>query len=68
MGAFNEWVRGSSLEDPARRRIVVVARNILHGAAVQLRARALESQGIRVPREFVRCSPLEVRELEEVSR
>ncbi|MGE3807723.1 MAG: PfaD family polyunsaturated fatty acid/polyketide biosynthesis protein, partial [Gemmataceae bacterium] len=33
MGAYNEWVRGSFLEEAKNRRAVVVALNILYGAA-----------------------------------
>ncbi|MGD9310846.1 MAG: PfaD family polyunsaturated fatty acid/polyketide biosynthesis protein, partial [Desulfosarcina sp.] len=34
MGAFNEWVKGSFLEQPKNRNTVTVARNLLFGAAV----------------------------------
>ena len=37
MGAFNEWTRGTFLEKPENRRVVVVAQNLLQGAATQLR-------------------------------
>ncbi len=37
MGAFNEWARGSFLEKPENRRVVVVAENLMQGAATQLR-------------------------------
>lgn len=47
MGAFNEWVRGSHLEEPGARQVVDVALNILFGAAVQLRTRQLQQQGCR---------------------
>ena len=33
MGAFNEWTKGTFLENPARRRVALVAKNILAGAA-----------------------------------
>lgn len=33
MGSFNQWVKGSFLEDPANRKVTTVARNILEGAA-----------------------------------
>jgi trans-AT polyketide synthase, acyltransferase and oxidoreductase domains len=58
MGAFNEWVTGSFLADPARRTVVTVARNILFGAAVLTRANFLRSQGIRLP-ETLRLEPLD---------
>src|SRR5207244_3476745 len=38
MGAFNEWVRGSFLEEPARRDVVTVAMNLMVGACVAMRA------------------------------
>src|SRR5262249_56156625 len=41
MGAFNEWVKGSFLERPDQRRVVTVALNLLYGAAVLVRGRAL---------------------------
>jgi PfaD family protein len=37
MGAFNEWTRGTFLEKPENRRVVVVAETLIHGAATQLR-------------------------------
>jgi PfaD family protein len=46
MGAFNEWTKGSFLEQPRNRRVVTVARNILYGAAVLTRLHFLRAQGI----------------------
>ena len=37
MGAFNEWTRGTFLEKPENRRVVVVAETLMNGAATQLR-------------------------------
>ena len=48
-GAFNAWVRGSFLADPAGRDVVQVARNLLEGAAVVTRAQQLRSWGVPVP-------------------
>lgn len=48
-GAFNAWVRGSFLEDPAGREVVQVARNLLEGAAVLTRAHQLRTYGVPVP-------------------
>jgi hypothetical protein len=45
MGAFNEWVRGSFLENPDRRRVATVARNILQGAAAISQANLQRFQG-----------------------
>src|SRR5205085_1325867 len=49
MGAFNEWVRGTFLENPAQRDVVSVAMNLMVGAAVTMRAAWLRAQGVRVP-------------------
>jgi PfaD family protein len=49
MGAFNEWVQGSFLERPENRRVVTVAKNLLHGAALVSRINMLAIQGISVP-------------------
>lgn len=46
MGAFNEWVKGSFLENPANRKVVTIALNILHGAAVISRLNTLRNQGV----------------------
>jgi PfaD family protein len=58
MGAFNEWTKGSFLERPENRRVVTVARNLLHGAAVVTRINIAAAQGVAisapvVPREDV---------------
>lgn len=46
MGAFNEWTKGSFLEKTTNRKVVPVALNLLHGAAVMKRLDALRSQGL----------------------
>jgi PfaD family protein len=48
-GAFNHWVAGSFLADPAHREAVQVARNLLEGAAVLTRAHQLRTCGVPVP-------------------
>ena len=48
MGAFNEWVRGTALEQPENRRAVVVAEKLMHGAALQLRRHFLAAQGVAI--------------------
>jgi PfaD family protein len=65
MAAFNEWVRGSFLEQPENRRVVTVALNILYGAAVLARARSLRTQGVSIPPDVPRLVPLEPPEIEE---
>lgn len=46
MGAFNQWVKGSFLQEPANRRAAVVALNLLYGAAVATRAGWLKAQQV----------------------
>lgn len=65
MGAFNEWTKGSFLEQPRNRRVVTVAFNILYGAAVLLRLQTLRSQGVPLPRDGSRVTPLEREAIEK---
>jgi len=58
MGAFNAWVKGSFLETPANRRVVVVALNLLMGASVVTRCHWLQCQGVSLPTDSVRYAPL----------
>ena len=62
MGAFNEWVRGSFLEETANRRVVPVAMNILYGAAVLQRVSILHNIGVTVPSEAADIRPREFEE------
>ncbi len=66
MGAFNEWVRDSVLDPWENRRAVIVAHNMLHGAAVITRAAALRSQGVDLPAASVDVLPRGPGELEEL--
>ena len=59
MGAFNEWTKGSFLEQARNRRVVPVAYNLLHGAAVLLRLNMLRCQGVPIDPEWSRLSPVE---------
>jgi hypothetical protein len=49
MGAFNAWTRGTFLADPAQRRVVQVAYNLLDGATAITRAHQLRAAGAPVP-------------------
>jgi len=64
MGAFNEWVKGSFLEASENRKTVVVAKNLLYGAAVILRLNNLKSQGICLPEGHFRILPLSEEQLD----
>lgn len=57
MGAFNAWVKGSFLEDPAQRSVVQIALNLLEGAAVTTRAQQLRTFGVAVPASVGRFQP-----------
>jgi PfaD family protein len=64
MGAFNEWTKGSYLEEPRNRHVAPVALNILYGAAVLLRATHLRIQGVRLPPYLPRVTPISPSEIE----
>jgi PfaD family protein len=57
MGAFNEWAKGSHLEQPANRTVVGVALNLLYGACVVLRRQALRQQGVDLPADHFPLEP-----------
>lgn len=46
MGAFNEWTKGTFLQEPSARNVKTVAMNILFGAAVIMRLNCLKMQGM----------------------
>jgi trans-AT polyketide synthase/acyltransferase/oxidoreductase domain-containing protein len=49
MGSFNDWTRGTSLEDPANRDVVRVAEEVMKGAAYLYRLVDLRMQGFNHP-------------------
>lgn len=57
MGAFNEWAAGSCLDAPSERRVALVAKNILYGAAVTQRIQTLRAQGVPLTTEETRIAP-----------
>lgn len=63
MGAFNEWAKGSFLEDPKYRNVTAVAMNLLYGACVVIRRQSLAVQGIHLP---AICFPTEPMSLEQI--
>jgi len=46
MGAFNDWVKGSFLEEPENRTIAQIGLNLLEGAACIARAQQLRAYGL----------------------
>ena len=65
MAAFNQWVKGSFLDEPRNRRVVTVALNIMYWAAVLGRVRSLVGQGFPVPPGTPGLPPLDLPELRE---
>ena len=59
MGAFNEWTRGSYLENPANRHVTDVAWQLLTGCAYQYRVQSLKMQGVNLPAELDAYYPME---------
>ncbi len=57
MGAFNEWVRGTTLEHPQNRRVADVAEHLMYGAAIAYRANLLRVQGVDLPNQYVFYRP-----------
>ncbi len=68
MGAFNEWTRGSFLEDWQNRRAVVLAKNLLVGAAMLTRAAALRTQAGALPAGVDHFAPQTPSALEALAR
>ncbi|MCP4117292.1 MAG: PfaD family polyunsaturated fatty acid/polyketide biosynthesis protein [Desulfobacteraceae bacterium] len=58
MGAFNQWTKGTFLEQPENRRVVDVALNLLAGAAITTRAGWLRSQGATLDSRAEGFSPM----------
>jgi len=65
MGAFNEWVKGTFLEETENRRVVTVALNILYGAAMLNRINSLKIQGVRLAPKLLHVPPLELEALQQ---
>ncbi len=49
MGAFNQWVAGSFLEEVSNRTVAEIALNLMHGAASITRAHQIASFGVPAP-------------------
>ncbi|HEY9076233.1 MAG TPA: PfaD family polyunsaturated fatty acid/polyketide biosynthesis protein [Anaerolineaceae bacterium] len=57
MGAFNDWVRGTPLAEPANRHVAEVNWQILTGAAYLARLRMLGLSGVRLPASLEAYTP-----------
>ena len=59
MGAFNDWVKGTYLENYQNRQAADVAEQIMQGAAYLYRVQALQMQGVELPLEWRQFLPKE---------
>ena len=66
MGAFNQWVKGSFLENHENRKAPEIALNLLMGASICTRAAWLRNQGIDLPGNVTRFSPMTYSELSQL--
>lgn len=57
MGAFNDWVKGTYLEDYNNRTAADVAQHIMDGAAYLYRVQALRMQGLELPTAWAAYLP-----------
>jgi len=58
MGAFNDWVASTYLNDYKNRKVVDVAEHLMLGAAYQHRIQVLKSQGLYLPAQYQRYIPV----------
>lgn len=58
MGAFNEWVKGSFLEDVSARSVAQIGRNLMRGAMVTERLHQLHRYGVHIPPDQSRYRPV----------
>jgi PfaD family protein len=63
MGAFNEWAKGSYLEQPANRKAATVAKALLYGACVAERRQSLRTAGVHLPDACFPQGPASVEDL-----
>ncbi len=58
MGSFNDWTRGTYLENPENRKVVDVALHLLTGAAYLQRLRMLKSLGVEMDSSLQNYRPV----------
>lgn len=68
MGAFNDWVKGTSLESYQNRKVVGVAEHIMQGAAQLYRIQTLKMQGLQLPAGWEKLWPEQLPEQTTVAR
>lgn len=60
MGAFNDWAKDTFLEKAENRKAVIVAENIMRGAAYLYRIQHLKLQGVDLPVALATYKPMEM--------
>ena len=63
MGAFNDWVKGTYLEQYQNRMVADVAEQIMQGAAYLHRIQNLKTQGLSLPVEMEQFIPVQKKKL-----
>ncbi|WP_028774440.1 eicosapentaenoate synthase subunit PfaD [Shewanella waksmanii] len=59
LGAFNQWAKGSYLDNYQDRNAVDLAKHLMYGAAYLNRVNTLTAQGVKLPGELLRWRPTE---------
>ncbi|GIU40516.1 2-nitropropane dioxygenase [Shewanella colwelliana] len=59
LGAFNQWAKGSYLDDYQNRNAVDLAKHLMYGAAYLNRINSITAQGVKLPGELLRWKPVE---------
>ncbi|NRD74804.1 eicosapentaenoate synthase subunit PfaD [Shewanella sp. VB17] len=57
LGAFNQWAKGSYLDNYQDRNAVDVAKHLMYGAAYLNRVNSLTAQGVKLPTQLLRWKP-----------
>jgi trans-AT polyketide synthase, acyltransferase and oxidoreductase domains len=57
MGSFNDWTRGTHLEEYQNRRVADVANEIMTGCAYLFRLQSLKMQGLNIPAGLQQYAP-----------
>ncbi|MGM9992581.1 MAG: PfaD family polyunsaturated fatty acid/polyketide biosynthesis protein [Candidatus Bruticola sp.] len=63
MGSFNEWCKGTFMENVKERHADLAALNIMTGACILTRTSLLCNQGVELPAQWKRFAPLPIQEL-----
>lgn len=63
MGDFNQWAKSTFLESFENRKASEIAFNILFGACVNMRISILRAQGINLPFDSIKITPLTQKEI-----